>query len=92
LETIHVYGDSKTIIDGIQDYSSYDPPKLQGWMEHIKTLIRSFKLFHIHHFYKEANINADTLSKVGLNDDDIVIRFCYFLDGAICEKGFIDLP
>jgi len=72
--------------------TSYDPPNLRGWLDHIETLIKSFEDFHIQHVYREAHNTADTFSIVGLRADDEAIKYYHFLDGAIFDEGSIDFP
>jgi len=91
-KTIHVYGDSKTLIDGAQYFTSYDPLDLRGLMIHAKSLIRSFQVFCIQHVYRESNTTVDSLSKFDLNDEEGAINSCHYFDGNICEMGTIYLP
>lgn len=41
LHSLHIYGDTKSLIDGILGHSNYNSPKLSGWIKRIKHILGS---------------------------------------------------
>ena len=63
---IHVYGDSRIIIDGISGKSNLQGQHLKGWIDRTQYILSKFQDFMMNHIYREHNMHADILSKTGL--------------------------
>lgn len=35
MDTIHIYGDSKSLINRVKGNTTFSPSKLEGWLNHI---------------------------------------------------------
>jgi len=66
IESLHIYGDSKFIIDHVNANISIKNHNLTGWMNRIDSLWRSTKDYTITHVDRSQNSHADELSKKGL--------------------------
>ena len=66
LDKIWVCGDSKILIDHLNNKATLNPGTLSYWIERIHALKRSFYTISFTHVYREKNNEADRLSKKGL--------------------------
>lgn len=66
LDKIWVCGDSKILIDHLNNKATLNPGMLSYWIERIHALKRSFSTISFTHVYREKNNEADRLSKKGL--------------------------
>jgi ribonuclease HI len=66
LDNIHIFGDSKVIIEWLNGRGNLNAYALLGWMNMIKALNKLFKNINFDHIYKEQNMIADALSKKAL--------------------------
>ena len=66
LKRLHIYGDSKTVIDWATGKNYIRAPHLQNLLKAIRALQPNFDAFHFNHIYREYNMEADTLSKQAL--------------------------
>lgn len=66
LERIWVIGDSKVLIDHMNQKAAINLGSLAQWMDRITILKRSYSYISFHHVYREKNTVADSLSKKGL--------------------------
>ena len=69
LPDLSVYGDSKTIIDWVNDLETLEVLSLYHWCQRIKDIIKGFFSFSYKHIYREHNRVADRLSKEGMELD-----------------------
>ena len=67
LESLWTIGDSKVLIDYVNQKVTINVNSIIQWMERIKTLKESFEEISFHHVYREKNIVANQLSKEGLD-------------------------
>jgi len=65
---IHIYRDSKIIIDYVRGRAKLYQPTLQGWLQQITYLWNSHDDPLIQHIGRDFNQAADGLSKQGLQD------------------------
>ena len=66
LNRLHIYGDSKTVIDWATGKNYIRDPHLKNLLKAIRALQPNFDAFHFNHIYREYNMEADTLSKQAL--------------------------
>lgn len=55
IHSLHIYGDSRPLIDGIQGHTDFEPPTLSDWISRIKHILGSLTGYTINHIYREAN-------------------------------------
>lgn len=63
---IHIYGDSKIIIDQVKCGANINNPLLLGWLGRIGLLWNQLNNYTIMHIGREQNKEANELSKRGL--------------------------
>ena len=66
MDKIWVFGDSKILIDHMNQKATLNPGMLSHWIERIHALKRTFSVISFSHVYREKNNEADRLSKKGL--------------------------
>lgn len=66
IQTLHIWGDSKVIIDHVSRKHHIKEQHLMGWMNRISSLWRQMEDYSIRHIYKSQNQQADILSKKAL--------------------------
>jgi ribonuclease HI len=66
LAHLHVLGDSKIVIDWINQNCNLKVTNLMGWMTKIRELTTLFINIKFDHIYREENMEADALSKLAL--------------------------
>ena len=86
-----IYGDSKVIISWINSSSALDVHSLMHWCCDIRHMLQMAPPMIFKHTYREHNMLADALSKLGLNLDMGVIAFTESLDGLIVNQGNLSL-
>jgi ribonuclease HI len=69
LQSIHILGDSKIIIDWLHRKGRLQVISLNCWKDKIMALINSFQKISFDHVYREENQVADSLSKQALTRD-----------------------
>jgi ribonuclease HI len=62
----HVIGDSKIVIDWLNDKGSLQTISIDCWKNRIKELFKFFSAITFAHVYREENLEADFLSKKAL--------------------------
>jgi len=67
LHYIQVLGDSKVIIDWLDQKRKLQAINVEGWKQRTKDLIPSVKGISFHHIFREANSEGDQLSKLALS-------------------------
>lgn len=55
IQSLHIYGDSRSLTDEIQGHTDFEPPTLSGWISRIKHILGSLTDYTINHIYREAN-------------------------------------
>jgi len=63
---LHIYGDSKIIIDNVIGKFSIKNQLLTGWMNIIDFFLKGKNDYSIQHVDRSQNVQADSLSKKGL--------------------------
>lgn len=63
LEKLWVYGDSKILIDHLNNKSSLNPSHLTHWLERIYCLKINFEVITLCHVYREKNRSGSSLKK-----------------------------
>ena len=89
---MHIYGDSKLIIESITGRQHLNIPDLQGWLR------RTLHLWHrlgnppISHIYRDNNMRADGLSKRGVNAVFGFMQVEHYRDRALIWNTTIPIP
>ena len=65
---MHIYGDSKLIIECIPGHQHMNTPDLQGWLRRTQHLWHRLGNPPISHIFRENNTRVDGLSKRGLSE------------------------
>lgn len=68
VNTLHIYGDSRNLVDGIKGNTTFDPPLLSRWIERIKHITHTLPGITVQHIYHESTTVVESLSKEGLGD------------------------
>jgi ribonuclease HI len=66
IQSLHLIGDSKIIIDWMNDKGGLQVISLDCWKERVRALINSFQKISFDHVFREGNREADSLSKLAL--------------------------
>jgi hypothetical protein len=64
---IQVLGDSKVVIEWLDQRGKLQAINIEGWKTIIKDLIPTFKGIYFQHIFREANGEADHMSKQALS-------------------------
>ena len=86
LPKLRVFGDSKTIIDWVNDEALLEVLALDHWCSRIKDLITRFHKFICSHIFREHNRVADRLSKEALELEDGYLTIQQFLENEKCHE------
>lgn len=60
-------GDSKVVIDWLDQKGRLQVVSIEAWKRRIKELIPTFQCIHFHHIFRESNRVADQMSKIALS-------------------------
>lgn len=85
---IHIYGDSKALINGMLERTNFGPTHLKSWMEHIMLLRQEFSLSPLNIFFGRIIVRQAT----SLNSDykpQLVISTFVLQKTAWCGKKTI---
>ena len=66
IQEIQIFGDLKVVIDWANEQNNIRAPHLQHLLTEIQSLKSSFRRISFGHFYRELNMEADSLSKQAL--------------------------
>jgi ribonuclease HI len=66
LHCIQVMGDSKVIIDWLDQKGRLQAINIEAWKRHIEELIQTFQSIQFHHIFRETNKIVDQMSKRAL--------------------------
>jgi ribonuclease HI len=66
LPRLQAFGDSRVIIEWLNDRGKLNVCSIEGWKIRTKDLIKKFQYISFHHLYREFNKEADKLSKEAL--------------------------
>jgi ribonuclease HI len=67
LRYIQVIGDSKVIIDWLDQKGKLQAINVEAWKQRTKDLVQFFNGISFHHIFREANMEASKLSKLALS-------------------------
>ena len=81
IQRLHIYGDSKTIIDWATGRNNIRASHLQNILKVIRALQPTFEAVLFNHIYREFNIEVDALSKQALEIQPRII------EGEIVTRG-----
>jgi ribonuclease HI len=88
---IHVIGDSKIIIDWLNNIGSLQVITIECWKDRVRDLIKHFSVITFAHVYREENQEADTLSKKSLSERPGAIAYNQWNDGQEGPRIFIKM-
>ena len=86
-----VLGDSKVIVDWVNEVHSIQSVDLHHWLGHVKQLIGFFNNLSFHHIYREFNKMADGLSKRAIGLVGGVIDWEELFEGSVIDSGQLSL-
>ena len=66
LKRVHIYGNSKVVIDWEIGKNDIRSPHIKNQLREIRDIQPSFEEVHFKYIYREYNMEADTLSKEAL--------------------------
>ena len=66
VDSLWVFGDSKILIDHMNNKSNLNPRLVTHWIDRIHVLKENFSFISFCHVYREKNEEVDRLSKIGL--------------------------
>jgi len=82
IQKIQVLGDSKVIIDWLNQKSNLQTIDIEGWKHKTKDLITFFQGISFHHIYMDFNKEANLLSKQALLESEGILSFYQWVGGA----------
>jgi ribonuclease HI len=91
IRDIQVLGDSKIVIDWLNDKGSLQACALESWKNRIRDLIKNFREISFAHIYREYNREADLLSKQAIQKPEGKISYYTWVDGKEGPTMFINL-
>ena len=92
LDAVHIYGDSKIIIDGISGQSSFSSLGCQEWFARTKYLWIKMGEPPLTHIYREKNNKADGLSKKRLRLTFGNLQVSHYKDGHPTRIFDVPIP
>jgi len=87
IDSIHIFGDSRVVIEWINRKATFAPPYLQKRMHRILVLMNAFLRISFNHIYREHNYSADLLSKKGIRVQPGSIHYEAFRMDTRCQVG-----
>ena len=88
---LHVFGDSKILIEWVNDKVVLHVALLDHWLERFKWLKCSFHNILLTHVYKELSEEADSLSKRVLGKEEGVIIYEELLNISSVFQGTLQV-
>lgn len=92
MASIHVQGDSQSVIGWLQGRHQLQAVDLLFWKERIKFLKDHFQYISFQHVDREFNCRVDASSKRGLLEEEGVIIVEKFLDNHLQWRGRFLVP
>jgi ribonuclease HI len=80
-DNLLLLGDSKLIIDWLKGVADFQVAALNSWKERTKDATLLFRNLTFQHIFREANKEADTLSKKALHLTPNQIFYTFWVDG-----------
>jgi len=81
IEALQVLGDSRIIIDWLNNRGDLQTISLMAWKDRIRLLQTSFKNLTYNNIYSELNKTTDHLSKLTLQKKVGILSYNHWLDG-----------
>jgi ribonuclease HI len=91
IQRIQIMGDSRVIIDWLNNKANFHSSSLEGWKDRIKVLINDFQDISFNHVYREYNSEADYLSKMALKEPSGKIIYYQWINGKEGPKNSLNL-
>jgi ribonuclease HI len=91
ISDIHIMGDSKIIIDWLNDIGSLQVISIDCWKDRVRELIKQFSVITFAHVYREENQEADFLSKQALMERPGAIAFYQWNEGHEGPRTYIKM-
>jgi ribonuclease HI len=88
---LHDIGDSKIVIDWLNNIGSLQVISIDCWKDRVKELIKHFSVITFAHVYKEENHEADMLSKKALIVRPGAIAYNQWVDGHEGPRYYLKL-
>jgi hypothetical protein len=88
---MQVLGDSRIIIDWLNNKGKLQVNALECWKDRINELIKGYTLINFTHIYRELNMEADLLSKRALQEQEGKITYHQWKDGQEGPTLFLKL-
>jgi ribonuclease HI len=89
--SLQVLGDSKLILDWVNDKNSMENSVLQPLTEKLREVKNQFNSVSFHHMYRELNEFADQLSKEALTLHEGLVITSEWIEGKTSPKKVINL-
>ena len=83
LDRIHIFGDSKIIVDWEVGLHCIRVLHLDPWLRWVQELLATFHELTISHIFREQNVMTDALSRLSLQEDAGFIYFERWLGDAL---------
>jgi ribonuclease HI len=91
INEIQVLGDSKVVIDWLNEKGRLQASAIECWKLRIKELIKNFQEISFAHIFREFNKEADFLSKQAIQEPEGRITFFKWVDGIEGPKSHFNL-
>jgi len=91
LRDIRIFGDSRVVIDWLNNKSSIHSINLIHWCARVKKLVGDFTFINFTHIFHVLNVDADILSKRGLGGPSGVLFYEEQRGSTIIKRGRADL-
>jgi len=90
IEDIQIFGDSKIVIDWLNNNGKLQFISLLGWKDRVRELHSTFRHISYKHTYCEHNKEADSLSKTALQKQVGLFTYNHWLDGHEGPPHFLN--
>jgi len=91
LQKLQAFGDSRVIIDWLNDRGQLKVCSIEGWKTCIKSLSKNFQVISFHHIYRDFNKEEDKLSKVSLLVPKGKITYYWWDPGGVGPMNHLDI-
>jgi hypothetical protein len=89
LPKLQAMGDSRVIIDWLNDRGKIQACAIEGWKLRTKELIKKNQTISFHHIFRDFNKEADQLSKQALHEPEGKISFYLWEPGGIGPMNYL---
>jgi ribonuclease HI len=91
IEDIQIIGDSKIVIDWLNNKGKLQVSSLLGWMDRVRELHTTFRHISYKHTLREHNKEVDALSKTALQKQVGLFTYNHWLDEHEGPTHFLNL-